>query len=228
MTAICARTVLPSFLIGSPDARGPVWKPSKNSSTTLTYNDMNNRKAILFSAPSGSGKTTIIREILKRFDCFEFSISATSRKAREGEQDGVDYYFLTPEVFEQRVQKGDFLEWEEVYAGTRYGTLKSEIDRIWDNGHVIIFDVDVNGGMNIKKYFGPDALALFVMPPSIEVLEMRLRNRGTESEDSIVKRLARSEAELKMADRFDVTIINDQLDRAVDETQKVINNYLLR
>ena len=151
---------------------------------------MNNRKAILFSAPSGSGKTTIIREILKRFDCFEFSISATSRKAREGEQDGVDYYFLSPEVFEQRVQKGDFLEWEEVYAGTRYGTLKSEIDRIWDNGHVIIFDVDVNGGMNIKKYFGPDALALFVMPPSIEVLEMRLRNRGTESEDSIVKRLA--------------------------------------
>lgn len=189
---------------------------------------MNNRKAILFSAPSGSGKTTIIREILKRFDCFEFSISATSRKAREGEQDGVDYYFLSPEVFEQRVQKGDFLEWEEVYAGTRYGTLKSEIDRIWDNGHVIIFDVDVNGGMNIKKYFGPDALALFVMPPSIEVLEMRLRNRGTESEDSIVKRLARSEAELRMADRFDVTIINDQLDRAVDETQKVINNYLLR
>lgn len=189
---------------------------------------MNNRKAILFSAPSGSGKTTIIREILKRFDCFEFSISATSRKPREGEQDGVDYYFLTPEEFERRVNDGQFLEWEEVYAGTRYGTLKSEIDRIWDNGHVIIFDVDVNGGMNIKKYFGSDALALFVMPPSIEVLEMRLRNRGTESEEAITKRLARSAAELQMADHFDMTIVNDDLSRAVDETQKVINNYLNR
>jgi len=189
---------------------------------------MNNRKAILFSAPSGSGKTTIIREILKRFDCFEFSISATSRPARQGEKDGVDYYFLTPEEFEKRVDEGLFLEWEEVYAGTRYGTLKSEIDRIWDNGHVIIFDVDVNGGMNIKKYFGSEALALFVMPPSIEVLEMRLRNRGTETEEAITKRLARSAAELKMSDRFDVTILNDDLNHAVDETQRVINNYLSR
>ena len=189
---------------------------------------MNNRKAILFSAPSGSGKTTIIREILKRFDCFEFSISATSRPARQGEQNGVDYYFLTPEEFDKRVAEGQFLEWEEVYAGTRYGTLKSEIDRIWDNGHVIIFDVDVNGGMNIKKYFGSEALALFVMPPSIEVLEMRLRTRGTETEEAIYKRLARSAAELKMADKFDVTILNDDLNRSVDETQRVINNYLSR
>lgn len=126
------------------------------------------------------------------------------------------------------MQAGDFLEWEEVYAGTCYGTLKSEIDRIWNNGHVIIFDVDVNGGMNIKKYFGTEALALFVMPPSIEVLEMRLRNRGTESEEAISKRLARSAAELKMADRFDVTILNGDLNKAVDETQRVINNYLSR
>lgn len=185
-----------------------------------------NRKAILFSAPSGSGKTTIIREILKRFDCFEFSISATSRPARQGERNGVDYYFLSPQEFEKRVGQGDFLEWEEVYAGTRYGTLKSEIDRIWDNGHVIIFDVDVNGGMNIKKYFGSDALAIFVMPPSIDVLELRLRTRGTESEDAITKRLARSAAELKMADHFDVTIVNDDLNRAVDETQTILNNYL--
>lgn len=188
---------------------------------------MNNRRAILFSAPSGSGKTTIIREILKRFDCFEFSISATSRRPREGETDGKDYYFLSAETFERRVQEGQFLEWEEVYAGTRYGTLKSEIDRIWDNGHVIIFDVDVNGGMNIKKYFGADALALFVMPPSVEVLEQRLRCRGTESEEAITKRLARSAAELKMSDQFDVTIINDELEKAVDETQKVITNYLM-
>lgn len=187
---------------------------------------MDNRKAILFSAPSGSGKTTIIREILKRFDCFEFSISATSRQPREGERDGVDYYFLSPEVFQRRVQAGEFLEWEEVYANVCYGTLKSEIDRIWKNGHVIIFDVDVNGGMNIKKYFGPDALALFVMPPSVEVLEQRLRSRGTESEEAIVKRLARSAAELEKAPLFDVTIVNDVLGDAVDQTQKVINNYL--
>lgn len=188
---------------------------------------MNNRRAILFSAPSGSGKTTIIREILKRFDCFEFSISATSRQPREGETDGKDYYFLSAETFEQRVQEGKFLEWEEVYAGTRYGTLKSEIDRIWDNGHVIIFDVDVNGGMNIKKYFGADALALFIMPPSVEVLEQRLRSRGTESEEAITKRLARSAAELQMADNFDVTVINDDLEKAVDETQHIITNYLM-
>lgn len=187
---------------------------------------MDNRKAILFSAPSGSGKTTIIREILKRFDCFEFSISATSRQPREGERDGVDYYFLSPEEFQRRVQAGEFLEWEEVYANVCYGTLKSEIDRIWRNGHVIIFDVDVNGGMNIKKYFGPDALALFVMPPSVEVLEQRLRSRGTESEEAIVKRLARSAAELEKAPLFDVTIVNDVLGDAVDQTQKVINNYL--
>ncbi|MBQ0159751.1 MAG: guanylate kinase [Bacteroidales bacterium] len=187
---------------------------------------MNNRKAILFSAPSGSGKTTIIREILKRFDCFEFSISATSRNPREGEKDGVDYYFLSPDEFHQRVQNGQFLEWEEVYAGTCYGTLKSEIDRIWDNGHVIIFDVDVNGGRNIKKYFGADALSLFVMPPSVEVLEQRLRSRGTDSEEAITKRLARSAEELKMADQFDVTIVNDILEKAVDQTQQVIINYL--
>ena len=187
---------------------------------------MNHRKAILFSAPSGSGKTTIIREILKRFDCFEFSISATSRSPREGERDGIDYYFLSPETFAERVKNDQFLEWEEVYAGTCYGTLKSEINRIWDNGGVIIFDVDVNGGMNLKKYFGPDALALFVMPPSVEVLEQRLRGRGTESEENISKRLARSAAELKMSDQFDVTIVNDILSDAVDKTQQVINNYL--
>lgn len=187
---------------------------------------MNNRKAILFSAPSGSGKTTIIRKILEQFDCFEFSISATSRNPREGEQHGVDYYFLTPEDFKARVGNGEFLEWEEVYQGTCYGTLKSEIGRIWDNGHVIIFDVDVNGGKNIKKYFGDDALALFVMPPSVEELERRLRGRGTESEESIQKRLGRSAAELKESVHFDKTIINDDLQRAVDETAQSIRNYL--
>lgn len=187
---------------------------------------MNNRKAILFSAPSGSGKTTIIKQLLQYFDYFEFSISATSRQPRQGEVDGKDYYFLNPQEFKQRVAQGEFLEWEEVYEGTCYGTLKSEITRIWNNGHVIIFDVDVNGGMNLKKYFGNEALAIFVMPPSVEVLEQRLRQRGTESEEAIAKRLGRSAKELNKSSEFDLTIINDTLQRAVEETKEAIVRYI--
>ena len=183
-------------------------------------------KAILFSAPSGCGKTTIINELMKYFDCFDFSISATSRAPRGTEQDGKDYYFLTHEEFKRRVDAGDFLEWEEVYQGTCYGTLKSEIERIWNAGRVIVFDVDVNGGSNIKRYFGGDALSVFVMPPSLEVLEQRLRSRGTDSEEAIVKRLARSAEELKRAPQFDVTIVNDDLRRAVDEARRVIERFL--
>ena len=183
-------------------------------------------KAILFSAPSGCGKTTIINELMQYFDCFDFSISATSRKPRGEERDGVDYHFLSHDEFMRRVDKGDFLEWEEVYQGTCYGTLKSEISRIWDAGRVIVFDVDVNGGRNIKRYFGADALSIFVMPPSLEVLEQRLRSRGTDSEEAIVKRLARSAEELKQAPQFDVTIVNDDLQRAVAETRRVIENFL--
>ena len=184
------------------------------------------RRAILFSAPSGSGKTTIIKQLMKHFDCFEFSISATSRAPRAGECDGVDYYFLSPEDFAAKVGEELFLEWEEVYAGTCYGTLKSEIDRICANGKVVVFDVDVNGGINIKRYFGSDALAIFVMPPSAEVLEQRLRSRGTESEEAITKRLSRSVKELQEAPRFDVTIVNDDLDKAVAETKAVIEKFL--
>lgn len=184
------------------------------------------KSAILFSAPSGSGKTTIIKRLLEYFDCFEFSISATSRAPRTGEKDGVDYYFLSPTAFDEKVRQGCFLEWEEVYAGIRYGTLKSEIERICEKGKVVIFDVDVNGGINIKRYFGDDALAIFVMPPSIEVLEQRLRTRGTETEESILKRLDRSAKELQEAPNFDVTIVNDDLDRAVLETKSVIEDFL--
>lgn len=183
-------------------------------------------KAILFSAPSGCGKTTIIRELMQYFDCFDFSISATSRQPRGEERDGEDYYFLTHDEFMRRVDDGQFLEWEEVYAGTCYGTLKSEVSRIWDSGRVIVFDVDVNGGRNIKRYFGTDALSIFVMPPSIDVLEQRLRSRGTDSEESIAKRLARSAEELKQAPMFDVTIVNDDLRRAVDETRQVIEQFI--
>ena len=183
-------------------------------------------KAILFSAPSGCGKTTIIRELMQYFDCFGFSISATSRQPREGEQDGRDYYYLSRDEFMRRVGAGDFLEWEEVYQGTCYGTLKSEVERIWDDGRVAVFDVDVNGGRNIKRYFGDDALSIFVMPPSVEVLEQRLRSRGTDSEESICKRLARSAKELEEASQFDVTIVNDDLQRAVQETRQVIEKFL--
>lgn len=188
-------------------------------------------KAILFSAPSGCGKTTIIRELMQGgsgepYDRFEFSVSATSRAPRGSEVDGEDYYFLSHEEFMRRVQADKFLEWEEVYQGTCYGTLKSEIDRIWQKGNVIVFDVDVNGGRNIKRYFGADALSIFVMPPSIEVLEQRLRDRGTDSEESIAKRLARSAEELKQAPQFDITIVNDDLQTAVAETRKAIETFL--
>ena len=163
---------------------------------------------------------------MQYFDCFDFSISATSRKPRGEEVDGKDYYFLSHDEFMQQVQHDAFLEWEEVYQGTCYGTLKSEIDRIWNEGRVIVFDVDVNGGRNIKKYFGDNALSIFVMPPSLEVLEQRLRSRGTDSEEAIVKRLARSAEELKQAPSFDVTIVNDDLAKAVKETREVIEKFL--
>ncbi len=155
-----------------------------------------------------------------------FSISATSRRPREGEVDGRDYYFLSCDEFKARVAAGDFLEWEEVYEGTCYGTLKSEVERLWTEGKVVVFDVDVNGGRNIKRHFGADALSIFVMPPSVEVLEQRLRNRGTESEESIGKRLARSAKELEEAPLFDVTIVNDDLQRAVEETKQVMEQFL--
>ncbi len=190
-------------------------------------------KAILFSAPSGCGKTTIIKELMaseatERLDpkALAFSISATSRKPRGDEQHGTDYYFLSEEEFRQRVAADEFLEWEEVYAGTCYGTLKSEVQRLWDEGKVIVFDVDVNGGRNLKRYFGNQALSIFVMPPSLEVLEQRLRNRGTDSEEAIAKRLGRSAEELKQAPHFDRTIVNDDLRHAVSETRREVEAFL--
>ncbi|MBR5778067.1 MAG: guanylate kinase [Bacteroidales bacterium] len=188
--------------------------------------DNTNNKVIIFSAPSGSGKTTIIKQLLKSFPEFEFSISATSRQARQGEVHGKDYYFLTKEEFVEKVKADLFLEWEEVYSGICYGTLKSEIDRIWSNGKIVIFDVDVLGGMNIKKYFGDKALSIFVMPPSMEVLEQRLRIRNTETEEAILKRLSRSSLELNHAPKFDLTIINDVLDEAVECAKQNIESFL--
>ena len=183
-------------------------------------------KLVIFSAPSGSGKTTIVRELLQRFPQFEFSISATSRQPRGKEQHGIDYYFLSSDEFCQRVERDEFVEWEEVYAGTCYGTLKSEVERIWAKGNVIVFDVDVMGGINLKRLFGDDACSIFIMPPSIEELERRLRGRGTDSEEVIQKRIGKAEFELSKSPEFDYTVVNDVLADAVNEATDIINNFL--
>lgn len=183
-------------------------------------------KLVIFSAPSGSGKTTIVRELLQRFPQFEFSISATSRQPRGKEQHGIDYYFLSSDEFRQRVERDEFVEWEEVYAGTCYGTLKSEVERIWAKGNVIVFDVDVMGGINLKRLFGKDACSIFIMPPSVEELERRLRGRGTDSEEVIQKRIGKAEFELSKSPEFDYTVVNDVLADAVNEATDIINNFL--
>ena len=167
-----------------------------------------------------------MRELLKTFPQFEFSISATSRQPRGKEQHGVDYYFLTNEEFKERVARDEFVEWEEVYQGTCYGTLKSEMERIWAKGNVILFDVDVLGGINLKRIFGDNAGSIFVMPPSIEELERRLRGRGTDAEEVILKRIAKAEFELSKAPEFDFTVVNDNLSVAIDETANIIHDFL--
>lgn len=183
-------------------------------------------KLVIFSAPSGSGKTTIVRELLKRFPRFEFSISATSRAPRGVEQHGVDYYFLSNDEFRARVERNEFVEWEEVYQGTCYGTLRSEMERIWSNGNIIIFDVDVLGGINLKRIFGDDSCSIFIMPPSVEELERRLRGRGTDSEEVILKRIGKAEFELSKAPEFDYTVVNDDLQEAIEQTASIIENFL--
>ena len=187
---------------------------------------MDNNKLIIFSAPSGSGKTTIVKQILKEFQKLEFSISACSRKPRKGEVDGKDYHFFTIDNFKKKIENDEFIEWEEVYKDQFYGTLKSEITRIWDKGNNVIFDVDVVGGVNIKEQFPENSLAIFIEAPSIEILEKRLRNRGTETEEQIKKRINKAEAELKFAPKFDITIINDTLGQAIEETKNHILEFL--
>ena len=176
-------------------------------------------KVVIFSAPSGSGKTTIVRRLLEQYTQFEFSISATSRAPRGQEQDGGDYYFLTPEAFAEKVKEDAFVEWEEVYAGTSYGTLKSEVERIWSKGNVILFDVDVMGGINLKRIFGEDACSIFIMPPSVEELRRRLVGRATDTMEVIEKRVAKASFEIEKAPEFDHTVINDDLEKAVEDTR---------
>jgi guanylate kinase len=183
-------------------------------------------KLIIFSAPSGSGKSSIINYLLKQGLPLEFSISATSRLPRGEEKDGVDYYFLTPEQFRKRIETGGFLEYEEVYTDRFYGTLKSEVDRISDNGKNIIFDVDVVGGCNIKSYYGSRAISIFIQPPSVEELRKRLMNRNTDSPETIDQRIAKAEEELSYAPKFDVIIINDVLEEVQKKVFYLISNFL--
>lgn len=185
-------------------------------------------KVIIFSAPSGSGKTTIVHRLLERYPQLEFSISATSRAPRGAERDGVDYYFLSQEAFAAAVAEGRFVEWEEVYKGTCYGTLRSEVERIWQKGHVIVFDVDVLGGINLKHIFGQDACSVFIMPPSVEELRRRLEGRGTDSPEAIDRRVAKAEFELTKAPEFDHTVVNDRLDDAIEETCAILDAFINR
>ena len=187
---------------------------------------MEQGKLIIFSAPSGSGKTTIVKELLKVFPQFEFSISATSRAPRGTEQNGVDYFFLTQEEFRQKVSEDAFVEWEEVYNGTCYGTLKSEMERIWSKGNISIFDGEGMGGSNLKKICGEGAGSIFIMPPSVEVLRERLIGRATDSMETIEKRVAKAEFEISKAQEFDHVIVNDILSEAVEQTKQVISGFI--
>jgi guanylate kinase len=183
-------------------------------------------KLIIFSAPSGSGKTTIVKHLLGKGLNMEFSISATSRQPRGNEENGKDYYFLTAEEFRQRINNQEFLEWEEVYPGTYYGTLMSEIERITQKGKNVVFDVDVVGGVNIKKNFKEQALAIFIQPPSVEELRNRLINRNTDNTETINMRVEKAEKELTYAPHFDIVVVNDDLDKAKQEAEQAILQFL--
>lgn len=183
-------------------------------------------KLLIFSAPSGSGKTTIVNHLLKTFDTLSFSISATSREQRPDEVDGVNYYFLTPDEFRQKIEENAFVEWEEVYPNQYYGTLKSELERIWALNQHVIFDVDVVGGIKIKRKYPEQSLSVFVKPPSVEALEERLLSRKTESEEALKRRIAKAEQELKYQDQFDLLLINDDLQQAKQEAVEIAEKFL--
>lgn len=187
---------------------------------------MKKGKLIIFSAPSGSGKTTIVKHLLTGPFDFDFSISATTRQPRNGETDGKDYYFLSVDEFKSKLEADEFLEWEEVYAGSYYGTLKSEVERIREKGHHVLFDVDVVGGTNIKKFYGDEALAVFVKPPSIEELEKRLITRSTDSPEVIAERVAKAKHELTYAKYFDYILVNDDLQTAFKEAEETVRAFL--
>ena len=203
----------------------PYAKRSKKSNNPAHY--MSSGKAIIFSAPSGSGKTTIVRHLLNTYPNLGFSISACTRDKRgRSEVDGKDYYFLTPEAFKQKIDEDAFIEWQEVYEGNFYGTLKEEIQRIWDQGKHVIFDVDVKGGLNLKRSFGDKSLAIFVKVPSLEDLAHRLRDRDTETEDSLSRRIYKAKFEMGFEDKFDVTLLNEDLDRSFKEAERLVESFI--
>ncbi|HMP99108.1 MAG TPA: guanylate kinase [Cyclobacteriaceae bacterium] len=187
---------------------------------------MSGGRAIIFSAPSGSGKTTIVQHLIQHNPDLGFSISACTRDRRgRHEIHGKHYYFLSPEEFRKKIENNEFIEWEEVYAGNFYGTLKAEIERIWASGKNVIFDVDVKGGLNLKKYFGDKALAVFVKVPSLDVLKERLKNRGTETEENLSARLFKANFEMGFADKFDVVLVNEELEKSLAEAQRLYDKF---
>jgi guanylate kinase len=190
----------------------------------LTMNP--NGKLIIFSAPSGAGKTTIVHHLLGIIPNLEFSISATTRQARGDEQDGKDYYFISLAEFTHRIAKKQFVEFEEVYTGTFYGTLRAEIERIWAKGKTVIFDIDVEGGLHLKRKYDGQALAIFVQPPSLEVLVERLTGRGTDSEEKLKERFAKAEKELQYAPQFDIILKNYDLETACNEARELVKNFI--
>lgn len=186
-----------------------------------------NNKVIIFSAPSGAGKSTIVNHILELHPEIEFSISATSRAPRGEEKHGVEYYFFTADEFRQMIAEDKFVEHEEVYPGSFYGTLKSEVERIWAKGHVIIFDIDVQGGVNLKRIFGDQALSVFIQAPSVEVLRQRLVGRGTDTQEAIERRVAKAQSEMEFAaGKFDHVLVNDDLATAYAEVEQVVNDFI--
>lgn len=184
-------------------------------------------KIIIISAPSGCGKSTIINELLRRGEIdLEFSVSATSRPPREGEQHGINYYFLTEEEFREAIAQGKFVEYEEVYPGRFYGTLRSEVERKCAEGHNVVLDIDVKGGVNVKNMFGDRALSLFILPPSVDELRRRLEGRGTDSPEAIAERVGKAEFELSFAKDYDKKVVNDNLEEAVNQTDKIIKDFI--
>jgi len=183
-------------------------------------------KLLIFCAPSGSGKSTIVQHLMKGMPELAFSISATSRSPRQGELNGREYHFISPQLFRELIEKNEFIEWEEVYQDQYYGTLKSEVERIWGENQHALFDIDVVGGLNLKKAYGKKALAIFVMPPSLAVLEERLRSRGTDHEESLQKRIGKAEYELSFAPEFDTILVNDSLEKALADAEDLVQAFL--
>ena len=204
----------------------PQMTEKKQQGSIQDYTNQGKHKLVVFSAPSGSGKTTVVRHLLDVIPDLEFSISATTRPMRAGEKHGQDYYFYTNEEFQAAIEKNAFIEYEEVYKGVNYGTLKTEVHRLWEEGKTVIFDLDVEGGLTIKKYYGEQALALFIRPPSVDILIDRLRSRNTENEEQLAVRIAKVHSELKFEQLFDKVIVNDVLSDTFVNAESIVTSFL--